>query len=404
MELESHSGSTVNYVRVGYGTANNGTDFGKPTANIINGSGDGSGKNIQTSDMDDDGHYRVTRTFRTGDIVEGTQYYMIVGARDDMTSMTVRNIQLHEAENYNIANRASSTYVIANQPEIVGQLKRTPAMPDSEVPAYSGFGTRNFIRCKNLQPPGLGDFNMTCWVKPDTMNGYFHLLAMGGPDSYHFVTDPGDSVQYQPGAFSIKMYKGYDSNWPGSDYGATVYISSADGSVSALRDMMSVYTSNNYYLPRIEYGTWQQLVVGRKNGSWKIYVNGNLLVDGVGLPNELDITNGYTTIGCATGMPEEGANTQLSMWRYSTSFPSDKQILRAYRDESMLFKPGAAGTLTGTGYDDLHVSYDKYLDQMHLCTRDGTHDVFQDLCRTHTEHNTGSHGVVDSNNGLVVWS
>ena len=404
MELESHSGSTVKYIRVGYGTGAGSTDFGKPSANIIYGSGDGSGLNIQTSDMDDDGHYRITRTFRTSDIVEGTQYYVIVGARDDMTSMTVRNIQLHEVENYNIANRASSTYVIANQPEIVGQLKRTSAMPGSEVPAYSGFGTRNFIRCKNLQPPGLGDFSMTCWVKPDTSQGYFHLLAMGGPDSYHFVTDASDSVQYAPGAFTIKMYKGYDSNWPGSDYGATVYISSADGSLQALRDMMGVTTNANYYLPRIEYSTWQQLVVGRKGGSWKIYVNGNLLVDGVGLPNELDVTNGFATIGCATGMPEEGGDTQLSLWRYANSFPSDEQILRAYRDESMLFKPGAAATLNGTGYDDLHVSYDRYLDQMHLCTRGGTHDVFQDLCRIHTEQNATTHGVVDSNNGLVVWA
>ena len=404
MELENHSGSTKNYVRVGYGTGDSGTDFGKPAANIINGSGGGSNKNLQNPDADADGHVRVTRTFRTGDIVEGLQYYICISARDDMTSMTVRNIQLHEAENFNIANKQDAAYIKANQPEIVGYLKRSPAMPDSEVPAYSGFGTRNFIRCKNLQPPGLGDFNMTCWVKPDVLNGYFHLFTMGGPDSYHFVTNPSDSVQYIPGAFSIKMYKGYDSNWPGSDYGATVYVSSIDGSVSALRDMMGVNTSSNYYLPRIEYNTWQQLVVGRKGGSWKIYVNGSLFVDGVGLPNELDVTNGFATIGCATGMPEEGGDTKLSMLRYSTSFPSEQQILRAYRDESMLFRPGAAATLTGTGYDDLHVSYDKYLDQIHLCTRSGTHDVFQDLCRIHTEQNATTHGVVDSNNGLVVWS
>jgi hypothetical protein len=108
------------------------------------------------------------------------------------------------------------------------------------------------------------------------------------------------------------------------------------------------------------------VVALRRAGTVELWVNGQLLMT-MATSRNVSGTTSTTRIGCTYNgaAPWTGA---IALMRVSATVPSADQIAQIYRDELMLFQPGAQCTIDGTSASVSSMAYDDTADVLHVGT------------------------------------
>ena len=100
------------------------------------------------------------------------------------------------------------------------------------------------------------------------------------------------------------------------------------------------------------------------------------------------------------GSAHFGSNGMMSLWKFSTSVPTNEQIKKIYNDEKLLFQENAKCSLYGTSDDVKALAYDDKTDVLHVGTSGGRSD-FRGLNRINNT-TTAVTTAISASNGLVA--
>ena len=100
------------------------------------------------------------------------------------------------------------------------------------------------------------------------------------------------------------------------------------------------------------------------------------------------------------GSAHFGSNGMMSLWKFSTSVPTNEQIKKIYNDEKLLFQENAKCSLYGTSDDVKALAYDDKTDVLHVGTSGGRSD-FRGLKRINNT-TTAVTTAISASNGLVA--
>ena len=100
------------------------------------------------------------------------------------------------------------------------------------------------------------------------------------------------------------------------------------------------------------------------------------------------------------GSAHFGSNGMMSLWKFSTSVPTNEQIKKIYNDEKLLFQENAKCSLYGTSDDVKALAYDDTTDVLHVGTSGGRSD-FRGLKRINNT-TTAVTTAISASNGLVA--
>ena len=143
---------------------------------------------------------------------------------------------------------------------------------------------------------------------------------------------------------------------------------------------------------------WNQVVCGRNNGVFYIYINGKLAQTGDN--NSFNISDRILMIGRGAGLNEFVPDTKLALVRISKTGPTVEQIKKSYNDEKMLFQENAKATLYGTSDSVKAVAIDDDTGLLHVGTSAGR-SVFQGL-RLIDNTTTAVAKYIKASNGMVA--
>ena len=253
-----------------------------------------------------------------------------------------------------------------------GTVTRSAVENNSELMAYSGFSSSNYLE----QPYnsdldfGTGDFHVAAWIKTSNSVAQTSIISR------------------DTAAVSVKILLNVRSN-------GLVRFLVDDG--TANDDLVESNIS-------IDDGLWH-LVVGVKHGNNRI----SMYVDGI-LHNTTNIINATGNISDPVNSPTlfvgqrrsltEEFNGSLSLVRIGASAPSDNQILEIYESERHLFQENAACTLNqfiDSGVTAL--AYDEDTQELLVAGSDNL-DTFKGLVRTKSE--LGTYSSLSGINGIVA--
>ena len=353
--LRSTGGTTAYYARSGYTTDPNSSY----ESNI-------HGDNRTTS-----GHFN-TYTFTTGSL-SGTQYLKLA-SRNDGTDFRYDNIMLTKIENDRSTNEKNL--------HVIGSLTKTPVATGAELVGYSGYSSSNYLIQPKVQAsPGTGDFSVTFWIKPGTLNvgtgSYVHIFSLGTPT----IGGQGSST-----GFVVKM----TTHTGGNTEGYSPYIYNGDGG-----NNHGTYDVN---AEPLRLGMWSQCIAMRRNGVAYMYINGVLIKTGNAWTTNL--TDSYATIFRGIGYNEFGGDAQVALLRYSTSAPTTEQVKKMYADEKVLFEENAKCTLYSTTDYVKDLEYDEKTSLLHVGTVSGRSD-FQGLRRINNT-TTAVTTAISAHDGFIV--
>ncbi len=227
----------------------------------------------------------------------------------------------------------------------IGTIKKTPVATGADLVSYTGFNTTNYFTNHMPWSIGTGDFSFQFWIKPSlSPSGYFHVVSIG--------TESTSGQQSSTGVV-LKLNASDSSPYFYSNSGAS----------------QSTYNSSaNAVIP----GKWNNLVGGRKNGVWYIYINGVLKTTGNN--NAFNIADRFLTIGHGIGMTETQDDVHVSLLRISKTFPDSEHIKKMYEDEKQLFNEDSKAILYGTSDAVEAFAYDDDTKLLHVGTSDGRSD------------------------------
>ena len=306
-------------------------------------------------------------------IAASTTSYVTLGV--DSTSngiVTYDNITVTEGE------RERS--VINSPLQVFGTVTKTAVATGAELVAYSGYSASNYLVQPTTTAPGTGDFSVTCWIKPGTLNAgtgnYVHLFSLG--------TDTTGGQGSGTG-FVLKI----TTHTGGNVNGYSPYLYNGDGGQNH-----GTYSLSNY----IPLGKWSQLVAMRRSGIPYIYLNGNLIQTGNSWTTNL--TDTYLTVFKGIGYNEYGGDAEFALLRYSTSAPTAEQVSKMYEDEKFLFQENAKATLYGSSDAVTALAYDDTTNLLHVGTSAGRSE-FQGLRRINNTTDAVT-TAISASNGLVA--
>ncbi len=95
-----------------------------------------------------------------------------------------------------------------------------------------------------------------------------------------------------------------------------------------------------------------------------------------------------------------GSNGMMSLWKFSSSVPTNEQIKKIYNDEKLLFQENAKCSLYGTSDDVEALAYDDTTDVLHVGTSGGRSD-FRGLKRINNT-TTAVTTAISASNGFVA--
>jgi hypothetical protein len=244
---------------------------------------------------------------------------------------------------------------------ITGSLTRNPVNTGTDLVAYSGFSSSNYLYNTSMNPPGTSNFALTFWIRPNTIDvgsgNYMHLFSLGTD----ILGGQGRST-----GFTLKM----TTHTGGSSAGYVPYFFNGSGGGDE-----GTYNANNYF----PLGVWTHCVAMRKGGIPYLYFNGRLVQTGNSWTS--NITDQYLTVGIGIDYAEYGGDADVALLRYEIGgMPTDDEIKQMYEDEKQLFLPYAQSTVYGTSYDITDMSYDEKQDILHVGTSAGRSE-FQGLRR-----------------------
>lgn len=264
--------------------------------------------------------------------------------------------------------------------KVFGTITKSAVATGAELVAYSGYSASNYLVQPSITAPGTGDFSVTSWIKPDTLNvgtgNYVHLFSLG--------TDTTGGQGRSTG-FAVKS----STHTGGNANGYSPYIYSGDGGTD-----QGTYNVSNF----MPLGKWSQLVAMRRGGVAYLYLNGNLLQTGSSWTTNL--TDTYLTVFSGIGFNEYGGDAKFALLRYSKSAPSPEQIKKMYEDEKVLFQENAKATLYGSSNAVTALAYDDTTELLHVGTSAGRSE-FQGLRRINNT-TTAVTTAISASNGLVT--
>lgn len=210
-----------------------------------------------------------------------------------------------------------------NPLQVVGQLTKEPVATGSELMAYSGFSSDNYIE----QPYnadldfGTGDFYVMGWVKNESsLNQEQHIISRGADNDGLY---PHLKIYYTP---SIETLTFKVRN--------------------TLDDQIAVTTNLSVY---------SFITAIRSSGDLFLYVNGEEVGTFTGRYQDMTIPDSVLRLGQDDGSPSGTAQWYggISLLRIGAGAPSEDQIKHIYETEKKLFEPDAKCTLNGSGVNAL---------------------------------------------------
>ena len=255
--------------------------------------------------------------------------------------------------------------------EIYGQITKEPVAKGAELLSYSGANATNYLR-QPYNPDlnfGTGDFSISFWFKPITLDGY--------------ILDRSNTSTSE-NRFAI---------YCGTANSGSIYFYTVEPNVGSSE---IVATNINKYL-----NTWVNVVCIRDSSRQKIFVNGEVAVDEVKTARPLNATTAGLYIGIRhsldSGEFDEGS---IALLRLSASAPSAEQVKKIYDDEKCLYHENAKCTLHGTSDDVKALAFDDTNDVLHVGTSSGRSE-FQGLTRINNT-TTAVTTAISASNELVA--
>jgi hypothetical protein len=246
---------------------------------------------------------------------------------------------------------------------VFGTITKTPVSPGSDIVAYSGFSSANYLETHlhGFTTSGTDPLCIIAWVKTTV-------------DSSQIAYGLNVSNVYNAGSDAIGLTIGWSpGHW-------------------VERGQNVGFTEND-----VKYGQWQQMVIIRDSAKTKTYLDGKYTaVAQAG--NALTATS-VLRVGCAldgTG----GFSGSVALLRISNTIPSDEQIAKIYNDERVLFQENAKATLYGSSDTVQALAYDDDTELLHVGTSAGR-SMFRGLERV--DNTTDAVGTsISVSNGLIA--
>lgn len=255
--------------------------------------------------------------------------------------------------------------------QIIGTLTKSNVAPNSELVAYSGFSSGNYIKqtYDSSLNIGSGGYSVMFWAKTTSGGG---VISRGPSD-----VDEMCRIRIEGSVYGIYF-----------DYG----VSSQYCSFANAVDRASMVD-----------GTWKFVVCHVSAGGLpSVFVNGRKIDLNIPAPAPASFTtsSAYDTyIGCEYGNTSFFSGS-LALLRFSSTIPSVEQIVKIYNDEKALFSENAKCTLYGSAGNLNALAFDRKTKLLHAGTNSGR-SVFKGLQRI--ENTTTPVGAsISASNELVV--
>jgi hypothetical protein len=241
---------------------------------------------------------------------------------------------------------------------VYGTITKTAVATGSNLVAYSGIGTTNYLQqpYNSALDFGSGNFSIMGWINTQ--------LVGGG----QYIFNRSTNSTLREFELWVAADLGYMSMWLGGT---------------------SLYTSN-YAIPNL---AWTHFCAFRNSGVAQIYVNGKSVISG-------NNTSSVNTTNPAQILYNCDATTKLSLLRVSASAPSPTQIAKIYNDEKMLFQENSQCTLYGSSDAVTALAYDDTTKLLSVGTSSGRSD-FQGLERINNT-TTAVTTAISASNGLIA--
>ena len=338
-DIRNSSGTAASVINASQNAYNTGTQYGS----ILT-----SSDNLSTT------YQTVYFTFTASTANLNLNVYAGLG---NNIAVYLDNIQVYEAEPDRSVNN--------NGLQVFGTVQKNPVATGADLVAYSGFSTSDYFEQPYSSDLDFGtdDFCMMGWAKTSSDAENVHETYMSRAGRAFDISKT-----------TLENYRFYIT--------PSTYISTST----------------------IIYDQWVHLVAVRRNGTSYIYVNGEQEASG---EVTTSIGSGYSDddqlmvgVRRASGLSQPSDNSELALWRISSTAPTPDQIKKIYEDEKVLFQENAKATLYGTSDAVTALAYDDDTNLLHVGTSDGR-SVFQGLRRIDNTTDAVT-TAISASNGLVV--
>lgn len=255
--------------------------------------------------------------------------------------------------------------------QVFGSITKTPVGTGSDLVAYSGFSSSNYLQqsYNSGLDFGTGDFSVSCWVKSDSSGTYNETKYIFERSS---ISDT-NNMRIEAGLSNATTLK--------------VWVNGGNG-----------IAGNAFTVPA---DTWFKFDLVRRSGTVYVYVNSVLQATQSNPYNMVD-TSARLVIGArAYFEPKLQAMVgSIALFRMSATGATVDQIIKMYNDEKVLFQDNAKATLYGTSDSVTAVAYDEDTRLLHAGTSSGR-SVFQGLRRIDNT-TTAVSTSISAANGLVA--
>ena len=273
---------------------------------------------------------------------------------DIAMDVTVDNISVRPADHDRSVNN--------NGLVLHGTVQRSPVAVGSELVAYSGFSSSDYLEQPHNSDLdfGTGDFSVMAWAYGPSAGNETIVLRDNSPNS-----SSGYGFYFSSGQIAYQC-----------------------GSSAALTDG-NIYAGHSRFIALV-----------RKDGNAYIYVDGELIHSA---SRSGDTSDGSSTL--RVGLDHGGSRAMLNpdSWvaevRISATAPTADQIKKIYNDEKHMFQEGAQSTLYGSSDAVLAIDHDNITGTLHAGTSHGRSE-FDGLVRV--SNTTESTSVISAHDGLVV--
>ena len=256
---------------------------------------------------------------------------------------------------------------------VFGTVTKSPVAPGSELVAYSGFTSSNY-----LQQPynsdldfAADDFSISFWYKSTTTVAACVLHRGDGGINPGWGT--GKIIQIEFNTTNLAAFLA-ESGFSGFD---TVVIPQA----------------------KAADGNWHHYMLVRSNEFVGVYWDG-ILQDETRSSRNLSNTAARTWVGERPNNTRPLVDTSLTLLRMTAHAPTEEQIKYMYQSEKMLFTDNSNCTLYGTSDEVTAMAHDEGTGVLHVGTSGGRSD-FQGLCRINNT-TTAVTTAISAHDGFIV--
>jgi hypothetical protein len=257
---------------------------------------------------------------------------------------------------------------------VYGTITKSPVATGSNLVAYSGFSTSNYLQqpYNSALDFGTGNYSIILWINSPTILPDQSIFTLGDYNQSNSLSllvlnsgGDGNTLQYSERGTSILLSIG-----PHENSGWT--------QIAIVRNGTTVFAYRNGILQSISSNTSPNNI----NFSSATYKN---LVIGA---------------GSHSGSVSLAYSGQISLFRISASAPSPEQIRKIYEDEKALFQPNSQCTLYGSSDAVTALAYDDTYQILSVGTSSGRSD-FRGLERINNT-TTAVTTAISASNGLIA--